>query len=212
MSTRPASELTTSELIQRRLVGLLVLLLIVFLLSVLLRLIGHRTAPQDKGLQTVVVPLGSAEPPQPVVEAEAAVVAAEPAAEAPPAEVPPPVVEKPEAEPPPAQASTPKAPPPVAQRPESRPAPPSPRPSDKPASPGGWYVVLGTFSDAANAKALVLRAKQSGFPAGTVPVRVGGSTLTRVRVGPFKSEREGQSARATLIVEGMTGAKLIREP
>ncbi|MDP3857336.1 MAG: SPOR domain-containing protein [Stagnimonas sp.] len=208
MSASLTPEASAVPVLQRRLVGLLVLLLFVFLLSVLLRGLGQVKTDQDEGLQTVVVPLGATELPAAVapepastaVEAEPSVPRPDPLAAveepAPTAPLPPPT-------PTPTVISPPK---PAASRVPSAASPP------KPALAARWYVVLGTFSDAGNAKALVMRVRQSGFRAEAVPMRTGAGTLSRVRAGPFRNEAEGQGARASLIVEGMTGAKLVKEP
>lgn len=225
MSLNAAPEpLPTSFVLKRRLLGLLVLLLFLFLLSVLLRGLGQPRESQEDGLQTVVVPLGSGELPpavaSPEPEAPVEEAASEPPAEpaAAPAPEPEPIRELPpaparEAAPKPAPTPPPSKPAkPVAEKPVAK-TPPVTAPTAKtPVGPARWYIVLGSFSDAANAKALALRARQSGFKAEVLPMKSGRSSLNRVRVGPFKTEAEGQGARATLIVEGMTGAKLVKEP
>jgi len=229
MSISPASEpLPTSFVLKRRLIGLLVLLLFLFLLSVLLRGLGQPRENREDGLQTVVVPLGNSELPPVVAAPEPEAPADESASEPePPAEIASaaapeaePIRSAPAPAPAPAKESAPKpaadpvpAKPvkPAAEKPVAKVTPPAPPPK-APAAAARWYVVLGSFSDAANAKALALRARQSGFKAEVLPMKSGASTLNRVRVGPFKSDTEGNSARATLIVEGMTGAKLVKEP
>ena len=220
MNTGPASEPSTAAVIRQRLVGLAVLLVAVFLLSVLLRSLGGPRTVDEEGLQTVVVPLGSSSE-LPVATAvlpeESTTVAAPapmPSAPRPRPETtvaaavdqPTATVEEPAAAPPP-RASVAK----IAPKPE--PAAP-PRSAKAPAAPvaARWYVVLGSFSDAANAKALVLRARRAGVPAESQPQRVSGGVRVRVRAGPFKGESEAQSARATLIVEGMTNARVVKEP
>lgn len=208
MSASLAPEAPAFPVLQRRLVGLLVLLVFVFLLSVLLRGLGQVRTGQDAGLQTVVVPLGvtelpavvAPEPDSMAVEAAPAVPTSEPLATV---DEPPQAVPQPASTPLPTVISPPK--PATARTPSAAPPP-------KPAAAARWYVVLGTFSDAGNAKAMVMRVRQSGFSAEAVPTRTGAGMLSRVRAGPFKNEAEGQGARATLIVEGMTGAKLVKEP
>ncbi|ROH85642.1 SPOR domain-containing protein [Stagnimonas aquatica] len=222
MGTPTDPEVSTADLVKRRLVGLLVLLATVFALSVLLRSLGA-PATDDSGLQTVVVPLGSGE--SLTTETATALAAPEPESEAvtdaPARETVPSVAVAEEAE----QAATTSA-----QSPPGKlPAPPkpviapaaavAPKESKKPVAADNesakkqrWFITLGSFSDAANAKALAQRAKAAGFSAEIGRVQSGGNTLNRVRIGPFKSESEAQSARATLIVEGLTGAKLQKEP
>lgn len=217
MNPGPASELSTSAVIRQRLVGLAVLLVAVFVLSVLLRSLGGPRAVDEAGLQTVVVPLGSGselpvaaavlpEEPTPAAPApEPVEVSSEPAPADSPTEAPPAIKKQvPAPQPRPSVAT-------AAPKPEST-APA--RAAKPPAAPAQtrWYVVLGSFSDAANAKALVLRARRAGVPAESQPQRVSGGVRVRVRAGPFKGEREAQSARATLIVEGMTSARVVKEP
>ena len=221
MSTRPApQELPTSVVLKRRLLGLSVLLLVLFLLSILLRALGQPELAQDDGLQTVVVPLGGGELPPVVAAPESGPVPEAAATESIIETSPlPGSASESVAEPPTAkEVSSVSAPPAVASAavtPLAKPTaktPVSERPAKAPGAIARWYVVLGTFSDATNAKALVLRARQSGFRAEVIPAKSGGSVRHRVRAGPFKTESEGQGARATMIVEGMTGARLVKEP
>lgn len=215
MSSPTDLEVSTSEIIKRRLVGLLVLVLLVFGLSVLLREIGVSSVG-EANLQTVVVPLGGGELPA----ADATAVLAEPAStdvDEPLPAAPTPAVTEPSVE---QQAEPGPDPKPTQRRPETTKAvdaPQKPVEREKTAtSPAPkksrWYILLGSFSDAANANALAQRARGAGFSADVSRIQSGGSTLNRVRAGPFKSESEAQSARATLIVEGLTGAKLQRDP
>ena len=218
MSNPPDTEVTTADLVKRRLVGLLVLLATVFALSVLLRGLGS-PGPEDSSLQTVVVPLGGGETPTSDTAAVLAAPEPEPdvvADESPRETAPKDVVPEPE-----------KSPAAIAQEPPRKLAPPKPAApavvapketkksvasASEPAKKQRWFITLGSFSDAANAKALAQRAKAAGFSADVSRIQSGGNSLNRVRVGPFKSESEAQSARATLIVEGLTGAKLQKEP
>lgn len=217
MSSPTEPEISTAEIIKRRLLGLLVLLAVVFGLSVLLRGLGGPTADESK-LQTVVVPLGGSELPA----TDTATILAAPEPEEVVAEDPPTEPASPAAVAP-APISKPAASAPVPKLAPPKPAkPPAATPKEKEKSTAStsesakkknrWYILLGSFSDAANARALAQRAKSAGFSVDVSRIQTGGSTLNRVRVGPFKSESEAQSARATLIVEGLTGAKLQKEP
>ena len=217
MNAGPASELTTSAVIRQRLVGLVVLLTAVFLLSMLLRGLGGPRAVDEEGLQTVVVPLGA--------RSELPVVAANPVEErATPAPAAGVIDPAPEAGPDPTGpapaapmqmpetvAPRPVAPVPAQKKSETATASRAPK-TPPPQAVARWYVVLGSFSDAGNAKALALRARRAGVPAESQPQRVSGALRVRVRAGPFKSEREAQAARASLIVEGMTSARVSKEP
>lgn len=218
MSSPENTEVSTADLIKRRLVGLLVLLALVFSLSVLLRGLGSPSV-DESGLQTVVVPLTGGDAPA----ADTAAVLAAPEPEA--------VAEEPAPTESPTESISEAAQPTssVPQVPTVKPARPTPaaaapsaaesKPAKKPSVPTPetgkkqrWFIVLGSFSDAANARALAQRAKAAGFSTDISRIQSGGTSLNRVRVGPFKNEAEAQSARATLIVEGLTGAKLQREP
>lgn len=218
MSSPTDTEVSTAEIVKRRLLGLLVLLALVFGLSVLLRGLGGPTADENK-LQTVVVPLGTSELPATdtarvlaAPEPEESVAEGSPTETAPPATVAPTPVSKPAA----SLSTAPKLVPPK----PAKPAAVTPKEKEKSTAATSesakkknrWYILLGSFSDAANARVLAQRAKSAGFSVDVSRIQTGGSTLNRVRVGPFKSESEAQSARATLIVEGLTGAKLQKEP
>jgi cell division septation protein DedD len=214
MSVHPDNTPSTAEIVQRRLVGLAVLLVLVFLLSWLLRGLGGSGTVDEEGLQTVVVPLGGSTAPLAPLPEEGEV-----SAEPEPATTREPTVD---ATVPPAADTRPSstiaaAPPPRPAAPASPPAGPAAEaPAPRTSSPAGkpvvrWYVLLGAFGDANNAKALAQRGRQAGLKMEVSRLTSGGSTLHRVRAGPYSSEREGQSARAQLIVEGLTTAKLVKE-
>ena len=78
------------------------------------------------------------------------------------------------------------------------------KPADPKPAAGPWFVVVGAYKDPLAAKAIANRAKLAGFNADVVSVRSGNEQLQRVRAGPFASVAEAESARATLIVEGLT--------
>ncbi len=212
--TEPASDTSpapdTFAVIQRRLVGLGVLLLMVFLLSLLLR----GGARHHDALPSVVIPLNGG---------SVAVNPAEPASAAPTLDMPEPV-----APPAPARADpapTGLAPAAVAAKPAEVPPPSKPRaekpvPLGKPAkppaasskqsSPRRW-VVVGSYKDPMAAKAIAGRIERAGFKADSTTVTVAGERLNRVRAGPFVSKEQAESARVTLIVEGLTKAVTVVE-
>ncbi|MFT4174889.1 MAG: SPOR domain-containing protein, partial [Rhodocyclaceae bacterium] len=64
-----------------------------------------------------------------------------------------------------------------------------------------FYVQLGVYRDAENAKSVLTRAKAAGFAASTE--RAGEST--RVRAGPFASRQAADSAQGKLKQAGLTG-------
>lgn len=208
MALTPDQPPSTGEVIHRRLIGLMVLLCVVFLLSLLLRGLGGRKPVGDEGLQTVVVPLGDAAPPAAVPLAETTTARASLSQE--PDNGPDKGPELPADT---VAAGPPEAPPPAVEKRAERvsEAPRIKSPTPEPRAAGRWYVLLGAFSDANNARALAQRARQAGLKVEVSRIASGESSLHRVRAGPYKTEAEGQSARATLIVEGLTTARLSRE-
>lgn len=197
-------------LVHRRLVGLVVLLLAAFLLSLLLR-----SRPKDPdALPSVVIALNPnnaataptlppttaptldvAEPELEPARQKAAVSAAVLAA--PPA----PVIEAPIKKAPPKIEPTPT---------KSTPAKPAPA-KPKAAEPQRWYVAAGAYKDPVAAKAIGARIKLAGFKVDMAAVGSGGSRLNRVRAGPFTSRTAAESARAALIVEGLTKSVVVAE-
>jgi len=61
-------------------------------------------------------------------------------------------------------------------------------------SEGSWNVQLGSFGSEATAKKIVSDARSHGFSAFHSPVKVGGKTLYRVRVGPYTDREVAQAA------------------
>lgn len=201
----------TPALVKRRLTGLVVLLLLAFLFG----LLQHNDAGDKaaQGLKSVVIPLhgdasaltapaeNAAATDLPAVD-EAAVLPAEEQATVatPPAPVAratlPPPPEKPVAKtniPTKSKSSVPAI------------------PANKPAAPQRWFVVVGAFKDAAAASAIANRVKLAGFKVETTVITATGARLTRVRAGPFNKADQAESARATLIVEGLTKAAVVTE-
>lgn len=219
----------TRTIVHRRLIGLMVLLLMAFVLSLLLRV---RPNVPD-ALPSVVIPLNgssvsiNSEPnagtapmldaPEPELEAQPAQVA--------PAKLPAPPV-KPVATPQPAAKlvtkpaeKTPVTKKPVAARPSPK-IPPPTAAAAKPAPPvsaaakpaaARWFVAVGAYKDPMAAQAIANRIKLAGFAAGTAAITSAGERLHRVRAGPFASKADAESARVTLIVEGLTKAALVSE-
>jgi DedD protein len=82
----------------------------------------------------------------------------------------------------------------------TEPATPPPAVAPVPALPrtaaaGNYVVNLGSYSDAANARALVASLKSSGLAAYTDEVNVNGKRAQRVRLGPFAQRGEAEAAR-----------------
>lgn len=101
---------------------------------------------------------------------------------------------------PPVQTPTP------APVPTPVPAAPTPAPPPAPAQPatemlhaaqaGGRYVVnLGSYTNQANARALVDALKGSQLPAYAEPIAIGNQSGLRVRVGPYQQRATAESAR-----------------
>jgi DedD protein len=79
---------------------------------------------------------------------------------------------------------------------------------DAPTS-GRWAVQVGTFSKEANAQRLVKELRDQGQSAFVMPLKSGGATLYRVRIGPMK-DRAG--AEAALRELKSAGAKVVSHP
>lgn len=79
---------------------------------------------------------------------------------------------------------------------------------DAPTS-GRWAVQVGTFSKEANAQRLVKELRDQGQSAFVMPLKSGGATLYRVRIGPMKDRA---SADAALRELKSAGAKVVSHP
>ncbi len=217
-ATHSNSSLDTRTIVHRRLVGLAVLLLALFLLSLLLRT-GNRSGD---GLPSVVIALnGSGATVDPVASTAAPTLDAqeeelpEQAAPAPSKAEPATaaVVETPKpaapSKPPPSTAAATKP----REKPVAKPAVPAPLPSPaaKSADARRWFVVIGSYKDQMAAQAIANRVKLAGLKAAATPITAAGEKLHRVRAGPFVSKDDAESARATLIVEGLTKATIVGE-
>ncbi|MFI4903803.1 MAG: SPOR domain-containing protein [Burkholderiales bacterium] len=75
----------------------------------------------------------------------------------------------------------------------------------KPATGGDFVVQLAAFADDKGANSLATRLKKSGHPAFTEPVTTSHGTLWRVRVGPYATRDEANTARDQLKREGQNG-------
>jgi DedD protein len=111
-----------------------------------------------------------------------------------------------------AAASTPAAPSGSLAPPPATPAS-SPAVAAIPSAPvqsepalAGFSVQLAAFSDSYGANALANKLKKSGYPAYTEPLVTNkGTTLWRVRVGPYPSRDAAVSSRDKLKGDGYTG-------
>jgi DedD protein len=157
-----------------------------------------------------------ATPPQASPESENAQTASAAAApvdtaplkeETPPSETPPPNPAPRVAQTPP-QAKSSNPAPRVAE-PVATPAPAPTKPAA--ASGGGWAVQMGSFASRATADRLVKELRGDGQDAFVMPVKSGGSTLYRVRVGPMQDRESAQQALAKLKAK-VPGAAIVPHP
>lgn len=79
------------------------------------------------------------------------------------------------------------------------------------ASAGGWAVQMGSFASRATADRLVKELRAEGQDAFVMPVKSGGSTLYRVRVGPMQDRPSAQQALAKLKAK-VPGAAIVPHP
>ncbi len=81
-------------------------------------------------------------------------------------------------------------------------ATPAAAPAPALAAAEGWYVQLGSFGDADNARRLAGRVATFGYKAEVSPYRAGGRTLNRVRVGPRPTRDEASVVASSLAAHG----------
>lgn len=74
---------------------------------------------------------------------------------------------------------------------------------------GRWAVQVGTFSKEANAERLVKQLRDQGQSAFVMPLKSGGATLYRVRIGPMKDRASAEAALRDL---KSPGAKVVSHP
>ena len=74
---------------------------------------------------------------------------------------------------------------------------------------GQWAVQIGTFSKEENAGRLVKQLRDQGQSAFVMPVKSGGATLYRVRIGPMKDRASAEAALRDL---KSPGAKVVSHP
>lgn len=125
------------------------------------------------------------------------------------AEAPPPAPAK-ETAPATQAATTPAiATTPPASRNETR----SPQPERSTSAPsgGGWAVQLGSFSNQDTAERLAKQLKSEGHKAFVMPIRSGGRTLYRVRVGPMPDRAAAEAALQKLRGKS-AGAAVVTHP
>jgi DedD protein len=173
-------------------------------------------ARTDAPIKTYTIDLSQSPqaPPEAVVENRAPP-PEQPAAAPPPEQQPSPGDQaKPEV-PQQSAAATPQSPPqPVVEQPTAAvaaartPQRPLASAAEAPTS-GQWAVQLGTFSKEANAQRLAKQLRDQGQSAFVMPVKSGGATLYRVRIGPMKDRA---SAEAALREVKSPGAAVVPHP
>lgn len=229
-----------NEVLRQRLVGLAVVLLLVFLLSLLLP--GKPPAEALMPATTVsltgetlteadAVPppddlLPEATPEAPPVDSSVAIsaladAAGEGAPAAPPESAPPPSN--------PSQAAGLKLAPkvdtavltPPVEKPKEVTAPkpvkpPTPKLAESVAnapSVPGWYVQVGSYSKLDSAKTVVTLLGKLGLRVAMTKITgVKGQPLNRVRAGPYDSEAAARAAQAKVAKNGYPQARVVREP
>jgi DedD protein len=147
-----------------------------------------------------VAELAEEPPPPPVVESTPPQVASTP----PRAETPTPSAAAPS---PVSRAETPSPP-------QQRASAPAPKPlASAPAAPmsGSWAVQLGSFSKQATAEKLANEWRSKGQEAFVMPVKSGGTTLYRVRIGPMK-DRAGAESTLRSVKASTPGATVVAHP
>ena len=209
--------------VQRRLVGLAVLLVIVFLLSLLLR--SRPDAPD--ALPSVVIPLGgeaatanavsiadtapTLDAVQPPPQSADVAVAASPSMPIEKRRLEPSSAATQEAKPSSALVEKPRTEKPPAPKTAKPVKPPPALAAAKPTTTPRWFVVVGAYKDPMAAQAIANRVKLAGLKVEILPVTASGQRFNRVRAGPFSKKADAESARVTLIVEGLTKAVTVGE-
>jgi DedD protein len=230
-----------NEVLRQRLVGLAVLLLLVFLLSLLLP--GKPPAEERLPATTVsltgetlteadAVPPPDDLPPEaapeapPVDSAVAISALSDSSAEVAPAP-PPESAPSPPSNPGPAaglklapKVETAGLTPPL-QKPKAETVPkpvkpPTPKLAESVANAPpvpGWYVQVGSYSKLDSAKTVVTLLNKLGLRVAMTRITgVKGQPLNRVRAGPYDSEASARAAQAKVAKNGYPQARVVREP
>lgn len=202
------------DTLKRRLVGGLLLIGLAWLLAALL---PAPPPPGERSEQTTVFDLRNPDAPaRTTVDAAAVQPSAVPT---PPAAAPDatddaagdwPMADVPD----PAPAVAQPKPPVVARTPPV--ATPAPRPTPAPtvapsaAPSGGWWVQVGAYSAREGAEQVRETLRVADLPARVLSAAVNGKTIHRVRVGPYSSETQAESAQARAVLLGHANATVIR--
>jgi cell division protein FtsN len=98
----------------------------------------------------------------------------------------------------------------ITPAPESAVHAPAPTPSAAAAAPAasGYLLQVGAFPSPSDAETLKAKLAMQGFVANVSPVNVNGQTYNRVRLGPFHSATELESAKQRLTSAGINAIAL----
>ena len=114
-----------------------------------------------------------------------------------------PAVTAPQSQPAPVTAATQSEPEPEPDLPAPQPAPAqedtAPQPAADSSSTGMWAVQLGSFGNVDNARRLIDRLRDKGYPGYLQRQVEGDTTVFKVRVGPQVAKEEARSVRQRLI-------------
>jgi DedD protein len=96
--------------------------------------------------------------------------------------------------------------------------PPSTRPTPSPLASGGaaptsgrWAVQIGSFSREATAERVAKQLRDQGRSAFVMPVKSGGATLYRVRIGPLQDRASAEAALRD-VKSSAPGAAIVPHP
>ena len=87
-------------------------------------------------------------------------------------------------------------------------APPAAPTATAAATGSGYLLQVGAFPSASDAETLKAKLAMQGFVANVAPVNVNGQTYNRVRLGPFHSATELESAKQRLASAGINAIAL----
>ena len=74
---------------------------------------------------------------------------------------------------------------------------------------GGWWVQVGAYSAREGAEQVRETLRVADLPARVVSAAVNGKTVHRVRVGPYASATQAESAQARSVLLGYANAAVI---
>lgn len=83
-----------------------------------------------------------------------------------------------------------------------------PRADDRPAPQANYLLQAGSFPDASDAEAVKARLALMGFVANVQTVTINGKTWNRVRLGPYASAAELETAKQKLSAQGISAIAL----